>query len=399
MSDPLYDYVTATGTVIADTSTIVADVTATYTTIFGSDLITTPDSPAGTLITAEAVAESAVIQNNAALANQINPNISVGVFLDAVGSLLGIQRNVAVQTYVTAVTVTGAAGTVIPQGSLAATAAGDNFQSVTSVTIPSSNTATVDFQSVAYGPIPCASTALNVIVSNILGWETVSNTTQGALGSATQSDLSFRAFRNNTLGFQGVGLPVSIMSALYNVAGVSSVWFQENVSASTATINGVSMTAKSIYAVVNGGSNVDVAAALLENKSTGSAWNGSTTVNVIEPASGQTYTVAFDYATPISISIQVTSPNGNGTDITNAILAYVSGSVPNFPLVTGSAWGIGGEISAFEIAAAISVQFPQYLITNVQISLTSSISYATTPIQLTVQQIGTTSAGNISVIA
>ncbi len=392
-----YQYIDATGVILTDTSTLLASEIAIYQGIFGADLVTTPDSPAGVLINAEVISETALINNNAGVGNQINPNISAGVFLDAVGSLLGIQRTPAQQTYVTAVTLSGAAGTVVPAGSLAATAAGDQFASVATVTIGGGGTITVDFKSVDYGAIPCGSTDLDVVVSAVLGWETVSNSTAGVLGTATQSDVGFRAYRNNTLGFQGVALPVAITSALYNVPGVSSVWFQENVSASTQTINDISMVAHSIYAVVNGGAELAVASALLENKSSGAAWNGSTTVDVIEPASGQSYTVSFDYATPVDVSIDVVSPNGNGTDITNAILAYVAGTVPNFPLVTGSAWGIGGEVSAFEIAAAISAQFPQYLITNVEIKLTIGGSFDTTPLQMAVNEIATTNAGQISV--
>ena len=394
-----YDFIDSTGTILTDTSTLYSNEVAAYKAVFGTDLVTTPDSPAGLLITADVIGQTAVIQNNAAVANQINPNIAGGTFLDAIMSLLGIQRTAQTKTYVTAVTLTGVAGTSIPQGTLAATATGDQFATVTACVIGAGNTVTVDFQSVQYGPIPCAASALNVVVSAVLGWETVNNTTQGALGTATQSDIGARAYRNNILGFQGVALPVAITSALYNVPGVTSVWFQENVADTTQTINGISMVSHSIYTVVNGGSALNVAAALLENKSSGSAWVGSTSQAVIEPASGQTYTVKFDYATPIGISIKVTSPNGDATNITNAILAYAAGTVANFPLQTGTSWGIGGEISAFEIAAAIAAQYPQYLLTNVQISLTSSISYATTPIQLTVSQIASTSAGQITVVA
>lgn len=392
-----YQYLDDTGVIVPSTSTILTDVTTEYTSTFGTDLVTTPDSPAGVLINAEALARTEVVQNNAAVANQINPNIAAGTFLDAIGALLGIQRTAQTQTYVTAVTVTGVAGTVIPAGSFAATAAGDQFTSVTSVTIGSGGTASVDFRSVAYGAIPCGAGALTTVVSAVLGWETVTNPTAGALGTATQSDVGFRAFRNNTLGYQGVALPVAIISALYNVNGVTSVWLQENVADTTQTINGISMVSHSIYAVVNGGSSVDIAAALLENKSSGAAWVGGTSVSVIEPASGQTYVVKFDYATPVGISIAVTTTNGNSTNITNAILAYAAGTVANFPLETGTAWGIGGTISCFEIAAAISAQYPSYIITNVEIKLTVGGTFATTPLTMAVNQIATTSTGEITV--
>src|SRR4029077_9504949 len=100
------------------------------------------------------------------------------------------------------------------------------------------------------------------------------------LGTTTQSDQAARALRQNTLAFQAVSLAEAITSALYNVAGVTSLTFQENVAATTQTINGISMVSHSIYACVDGGSDTDVAATLLENKSSGCAWNGGTSVSV-----------------------------------------------------------------------------------------------------------------------
>ena len=78
------------------------------------------------LIAAETLARTEVVNNNAALANQINPNNAGGVFLDAILALTGMQRSSATQTLVTNVTLTGVAGTVISAGTLAATAAGTN---------------------------------------------------------------------------------------------------------------------------------------------------------------------------------------------------------------------------------------------------------------------------------
>lgn len=392
-----YQYISSTGVIIPDTSSLLANVTTTYTDVFGTDLITTPDSPAGVFINAEVLAEAAMVRNNAAVANQINPNLAAGTFLDAILALTGVQRSPATQTFVSGATLTGASGTVVPAGTLAATAAGDQFSTVSSVMIGGGGTVAADFRSVEYGPIPCASDALTVVVSSILGWETVNNTSGGALGSVTQSDVGARAYRSNTLGFQGVALPVAITSALYNVEGVNSVWFQENTTAGTLTINGVAMTAHSIYVVVNGGTHLDIAAALLENKSNGCAWIGSTTQAIIEPASGQSYTVKWDYATPIEISMEITTTNGNGADIKSAILNYMAGSLANFPLVTGSAWAIGGTLSCFEISAAIVAQFPQYMITNVEIKKTAGGSFATTPLTATVQQQFFTTASDISV--
>lgn len=393
-----YEYIEPTGVILPDTSGLLTDVQSEYQAVFGADLVVTPDTPQGVLITAETLARTEVVNNNAAVANQINPNVAGGVFLDALMALTGMQRTVATPTVVTNVSLTGVSGTVIPAGSLAATSAGDQFQSVSTVTLVS-GTATVNFQSVATGPIPCAGSALTTIVSAVLGWETVTNNPSGTpasattLGTVTQSDQAARALRQNTLAFQGVSLAEAITSALYNVQGVTSLTFQENVSASTQTINGISMVGHSIYACIEGGTDTAVAAALLENKSSGCAWNGGTSVSVVEPASGQSYTVLFDRPTQVGILVKVTTTNGNEANIIQAILDYAAGNINGL-----AGFVVGADVSPFEIAGAIMSEFPGYYISQVEISLTSPVSYTTSVIAIGVNEIAQTQASYVSVI-
>lgn len=388
-----YQYINSTGVIVPDTSEILAGVNTEYQTAFGSDIQLTPDTPQGVLIASETLARSQVIQNDAALANQINPNVAAGVFLDAILALTGMQRTPATQTLVSGVSLAGVAATVIPEGTQAQTAAGDVFSTLSSVTLAANGQATVDFASVEYGPIPCAVDALNVPVTNVLGWETVNNTVAGVVGQSTQSDVGARALRSNTLAFQGVSLAESITSALYNVDGVQSLFFQENIQATTQTINGISMVAHSIYVCVNGGSDLDVASSMLENKSSGAAWNGGTSVSVIEPTSGQDYTVLFDRPAEIEIAIQVTSANASLADLQTGVAAYIAGEVANYP-----AWSVGQDISAFEIAGALLAQYPYMIINQVEISYATSISYGTAVLPIAVNQIGFSLDSDVTLI-
>lgn len=407
-SAQLYNYVTLDGVVVADTSVILAEVQTEWQDTFGTDLIVTPNTRQGVIITGDTIARAAVAANNAALANQINPNIAGGTFLDAIWALTGGQRYVATQTLVTNVTLTGVAGTVISTGTQAKTSAGDVFASLSTVTLNAGGTATVNFASVVPGPIPCAGNALNEIVTNVLGWETVNNNPSGTpastttLGLTTQSDQQARAQRSNTLAFQGVSLIQAITSALWHVSGVIGVFAQENVSGTTQTINGISMVGHSIYACVDGGSDVNVAAALLENKSSGCAWNGGTSVSVVEPASNQTYTVMFDRPSIVNVAIQITTTNGNTANIVQAVLDYAAGLIQvtdqNGSTGTLPGFVIGADVSPFEIAAAIVSENPGYYISLVQVSLESSISWSTTPISIAVNEKAATQIAWIDVI-
>jgi len=384
-----YDYVTTTGLIVPDTSSTLATVQSFWTTAFGADLVVAPSTPQGVVISTEVTSLNSTINNNSVISNQINPNYAGGVFLDAILALTGTQRVSQTQTTVAGVTVTGVSGTTIPAGSQAQTAAGDLFATASTVVIPSGGSTTVNFASVAYGAIPCAISALATIVTGVLGWETVNNTVAGVTGTTTQSDQQARAFRNNTLGFQGISLAEAITSALYATSGVTSLFFQENIAATTATLNGITMVAHSIYACVEGGTNNAVAAALLENKSSGCAWNGGTTVGVIEPTSLQTYNVLFDRPTPVGILVEATVHNISAAQVQQAVLAYAAGTVTD-PAGNASGLGgfvVGGAVSPFEIAAAISIENPQGYVSLCEVAIAPSGTLSTTPVPIGVSQI------------
>lgn len=389
MPDPQYQYLTDKGVILPDVSETLTEVQDEWKDTFGSDLETDPSTPQGVLITSETLARNNVLNNNASLANQINPNISGGIFLDALLALTGVQRNIQQPTIVQNVTLTGEPNTQIEVGSQAKTSVGDLFELVSTVTIPVGGTILATFQSVDYGPIPCPNNALNIIVTDVLGWETITNDQGGSppstttLGATTQGDPPARAFRLNTLGFQGLSLAAAITSALYYVPGVRSLTFQENISASVQTINGISMVPHSVYACVDGGVDTAVAAALLENKSSGAAWNGGTTVNVVEPAAGQTYAVQFDRPALVPIFIKATVSGITPDQAVQAILDYAAGNIPNL-----KGFVVGADVSAFEIAAAIVAENPSASVSSCTISL--STSFSTTPIPIGVNQKATT---------
>ena len=170
-----YTYVTATGTVIPDTATTRTEVVTEFRGIFGDDFITDPETPEGLWIDAETTSRQSVARNNAAVANQINPNLAGGIFLDAIWSLTGGQRVASTRSTTTA-TVTGVANTSIPAGSIARTSQGAEFRTVNPVTIPVAGTmAGVAFESVELGAVEAGAGQLSLIVDSILGWETVTN--------------------------------------------------------------------------------------------------------------------------------------------------------------------------------------------------------------------------------
>ena len=395
-----YDYITSTGTVVPDTSTLQAEVEDEYRAALGADIVVTPNTPQGTLITAEVIARTGVIGNNAALANQINPNLAEGVFLDAIWALTGGQREAATRSVVPGCVLTGLPGLVIPAGSQAALADGTLFESVSGLILSNpGGTGTVDFQAVDTGPISVNVGALNQIVTGILGWDAITNPTAATLGQDEESDFDSRQRRRNTLSLQNVALPAAITSALYGGdIGVRSLTFRENVTSVTQTIDGVSMGAHSIFVCVDGGTDLDVATILLANKSLGCDWNGSTTVNVTDPASHQVYTVEFQRPAVIEVQVRVTVRNIGALSsipdtVRQAIMDYVNGLLPG-----EAGFVVGASVSSFELGGAVARQVPGLQVVKCEISLITPTVWSTDEITIRIDQIAFLQSGNIQVV-
>lgn len=394
MSTP-YNYITETGVIVADTSDVLTEVQSEWQQAFGAGLDVDSSTPQGVMINAETATRVAVSQANAKLANQINPNLASGIFLDALCALLGLFRAAATATQVTNVTLTGIINTPIPAGSRVTLGPGGAVFTLQTGVVLSDNGSGGGigygtFVCSVTGPVACASGALNTPFDTVLGWETVTNNQSGTpasvttLGTLQQSDASLRALRNNTLALQGISTPQAQVSNLYAIPGVTSVAYLENVTSAPLTINGVTLAAHSIWACVDGSATaLEIATSLLKNKTDGAGWNGAQSVAVLEPASGQTYTVMFDVPTYVFIYGAMTIRQGTygGTlqaDAAQAVADYFVGNVDGFTAI-----GIGQSVSPFEIAAAVVSACPGCIVMGCSIGTAPG---ALNPADITVTQ-------------
>lgn len=379
-----YQFINSLGVIVPDTATLLADVEAEWREALGEDLITSPETPQGVLIAAEVEARDSVARNNAELANQINPDIAGGIFLDAIWALTRGSRRPATRSQIAGAVLGGQPGTIIPAGSLASTTAGDQFATVSTVIIGSGGTVSADLSAVEFGPVAAPIGTLTSIDSSVLGWETITNPAAASLGTDEESDIASRKRRRNTLALQGVALPEAITSRLYTVDGVRSLAFRENVTNAAATIDGILIGPHSIYVCVQGGTDADVAEALLSTKSLGAGWTGTTTVNLIEPFSGQSYAVKFQRPAPVTVYVRVTA-RFNGVDaqviIPQALAAYVAGELEG-----EDGFVVGGDVTTFEISGAINQVEPRIFVTNVELS-TDGITYASAPVAVGIDEV------------
>lgn len=397
-----YNYIESTGTIVPDTGDLLTQTQNAFKSIFGIDLIVGQATPQDAIINAITLILSAVVNNNATLANQINPNLAGQIYLWAIGALTGLQPPKGTPTLVPAVTLAGTPLTVIPAGLQVQTAAGDIFESLATVTLPNSGTITTSFQSLASGPVPCNAHALSVgaggtiLNGGVLGLDTVDNSNAGIPGVQALSDAAFRNLRNDTLALQGKALIFAIKSNVSVLPGVQSMSIRENYTKVDATIDGIFLLANSIYACVNGGDSTAIANALLASKSLGANWNGGQEVDVIDPSSGQTYPVKFDRPTGVRIYVKVdaSAPVSIGNpadDIRNSLIAYANGEIDG-----QKGFIVGGNVSSFELAGASINQYPSIQISNLTLSL-DGMSYSADPIAIALNEIATLNSSDIDV--
>jgi len=398
---PIYDYVVDTGTIVPNTADIRSDIEAEYLALFGSDLSLDPSTPQGLLITAETTSRDAVARNNAQLANQINPNLAGGIFLDAIGALTQTTRKPNGYSTISGAVVTGVPNTTLPLGSIALTTLGFEFATILPVTFSAIGVAVVDFRAVNFGAIPAEINTLTTISpGSVLNWETVTNPNAAVTGELEETDEAFREARKRRLGMQGMGQSESVISALLALPGVTDVLYRENTAAVTQVIDNVTMISHSLYVCVDGGVDSQIAQALTTVKNAGCGYNGAVTVNYVDAYSGQTIPVQFDRPTLIGVATVVTvrgSSVGALPDptqiITGAIMSYAFGLLPG-----ESGLKLGVPVSPFEFSGAINKVAPSVFVELVEVAYQSNLIYRTTSLPIEVFQKANISPDFINIV-
>lgn len=391
-----YDFITSIGVILVDTSSTLAEVQQEYRDAFEDQNFVVDSGPASVLINAEVEARNAVAENNADVANQINPNEATGIFLDALFSLFNGERDPGVKTTVTA-TLGGVSSTVIPAGSSAQDSSNNLFTSIADATIGGGGTIDTIFQADDIGAISVGIGELSQILSSVTGWDSITNSAVGVTGSDVQSDEEARNKRTDLLGAQSNSTPASVLARVSAVPNVTSVLFRQNVTNATIIIDTISLVSHSIYVCVDGGDDTEVATALLESKSDGANWNGSESVVVVESVSGQSYTVNFDRPTIVSINVEATaSPSSALIDpvslIKQAILDYQDGLISGF-----DGFILGADVQPFDIATAVNIENSSLGVSRIEVKLVAAGTFSTDDIIIAINEKAQTTTTDITV--
>lgn len=266
--------------------------------------------------------------NTAQLAvNGRSPVTAIGADLDAVVKINGITRKSATNS--TAVlTIVGTPGTVL-NSAVAMDAANNLWDLPLIVTIPVGGTIAVTATCETSGAITAAAGTINVRSTPIAGWTSVNNAADALPGSPTELDSQLRGRQAISVSISAKTLVDSTLSGIAAVTGVTR-YGTIGVENPTGSLDSYGNPAHSISMVVEGGTDLDVATAIYNNKTPGCLTNGTTVIPVTDPQTGAVLNIGFFRPTyvPIYVTLNVHALTGYttavGVAIQNAIVAYLN---------------------------------------------------------------------------
>jgi uncharacterized phage protein gp47/JayE len=231
--------------------------------IFGQDIYLGPDSQDYQWISAVALKIYDVMQSIQLAYNSRGPGTAVGTGLDVVVKLNGIKRSPA--TYSTCpVTLTGIPGTVI-KGGVAQDKSG-YYWNIPTVTISQNGTVDAIATCQTAGPIAANPGDINKIATPMYGWNSVVNTGFATVGKATETDSQLRVRQAYSTAQPSRTVLEGTKGAIAAVEGVTRFIVYEN---DTNTTDANGLPPHSITAVVEGGSDDDIAKAIFYKKGPG----------------------------------------------------------------------------------------------------------------------------------
>lgn len=249
--------------------------------------------------------------NTAQLAiNSRSPLTAVGADLDSIAKITGIARKTATAS-TAAITIGGTPATLITLG-VVQDQNGNLWNLPTSLTIPNSGTITVTAVSQVPGAITALAGTINIISSPVTqGWTSAVNLADAIVGQPIESDSALRGRYSISVSLTSKTLVAGTVAAIAALPNVTRLNYGAptpggpgtSIENPTGGVDSWGNPAHSISMVVEGGSDVDVATAIYNNKSPGCFTNGTTHVNVTDPNSLAVMSIGFYRPTPIPVYV------------------------------------------------------------------------------------------------
>lgn len=300
---------TPNGLLIATPDAVRTEIEDMFKAAFGQNINLAVDTPQGQLISSLAAMVIDRDANISSIVANFDPRTAFGVYQDALGAIYFLERKPAAPTYVQLECI-GKVGTVIRGKSDIAGAAkakaesGDIYVCTTGGTIPASGNITLQFENENTGAIPAPANTVNQIYEVLSGWDSCNNPISGVIGQDVESRAEFEARRQQSVAINARGTVEAIRARVKSVPGVLDANILENRTDVPVNIDGLTLIGHSIYPIVAGGADTDIAQAIYDTVSAGCGFNGVTTVIIANED------IKFSRAVQREIKIKIEIPRG-----------------------------------------------------------------------------------------
>lgn len=358
--------------------------------IYGNDISVDSNSPDGQLINIFALAKEDVLNLIVQDYNSKDPDQATGVALDGLCQLCGIYRQGGTYTEVV-VTVTTDRGlnlngvdTAVPF--TISDNIGNQFQLIESATLITGANS-LNFRAVDLGFVQILAHTLTTSVDKILGIISVDNaTTPYQIGQDQETDAQLRLRRQASTALPAQGFLQSLIAGLNTITGLAEAKVYEN---NTGTIDSNSVPGHSIWVIVDGGSDEDVADMIYRYRNAGCGMKGTTTV-LVDQVDGSTFDIYFDRATYENLYIQIY--------VTSLSSATIDEEALRTAIAAAYTLGIYERADITSITALVHAANPDLLVTSSAVKISGGV-YANTVLPSYHQNKFVVLAENISIIS
>ncbi len=350
---------TDAGLTVQGTPDIITELTAGYTSIYGADINLESNTPDGQMMNIYATALEDNLQLLVMVYNGFSIANAVGVQVDNLVALNGMQRQAGTYTIaqvnVTAAQAVSLAGQDVLVSNPNATVftvsdnSGNQFQLQTSYAFSGAGTVTLAFVAVNIGQTLTSANTITNIFTPLTGITAVNNpsTSSDIIGVNEESDVALKIRQGQSFQAAATGPADALRAQLLNTQGVVDAFVAENDSSSI--VNGVA--ANGIWTIVNAPTTLaaQIAQIIYSKKTAGCAQTGAVTYNVTRPA-GNIFVAQWDYAVQESLYISFEILPINGVDTFNTTTLAASLAAALIYKLNQSAF-VGDVIRAMQIIA------------------------------------------------
>jgi hypothetical protein len=339
------------------------------------------------------------------VANSQDPTGAIGVWLEQIVKVNGIDKNEAEFSTVPVQLTANAAGTTVLEGdTFEVLSTGEKFAIDSDVTIAPSSSETTTATAINPGAVECDA-ALSVVGGELkidnprYGFYNITTLADATLGALEESSGDLRIRRELAAQQTGNSSPAALYRKLADLDGVTEVKVYQNIDGTTDSLG---VPGHSVWIILVGGVESEVAQTIFENIGAGVGMYGNNSAYYNDPITGETWLTKYSVGIEVPIYITVRTkkvsgyPGDGDARIKQNIVDFFNGEFT----LNGEqipAFGLGADVVSGRLFTPANV-VPGHELVEVLISTTPTPTASTT-IAITPEQYAGTDVAKIVITA